>query len=62
MDNERELTMGEIPMIDSDRELLRAEFDGFDNMTLLEFQKAKQKRIDDLLDFVNRLGGTPEGA
>jgi hypothetical protein len=56
-DNERELTMGEIPMLDSDRELLRAEFDDFDSMTLAEFRKAKQKRIDDILDFVNRLGG-----
>lgn len=50
-----ELKMKDVPMLDSDRELLRSEFEGFDDMTLEQFRQAKDEKIDSLLDFMNKL-------
>jgi hypothetical protein len=52
---EPELRMKDIPLLDSDREALRLEFEDFDEMTLSEFQTAKRKRLDEILDLMNRL-------
>jgi len=49
------ITMRDVPMLDSDRELLRDEIEGFDDMTLEEFVEAKMKRLNELLDFYNSI-------
>lgn len=54
---ELELTMGETPMLDTDRELMRGEFEDFDNMTLPEFQAAVKDRQNELLDLMSKLNG-----
>lgn len=48
-------TMRDIPMLAVDRERMRNEFDGFDDMTPEQFQAAVDERLDDLLDFINDL-------
>jgi hypothetical protein len=52
-----ELRMKDFPMLDTDRERMREEFEDFDNMTMAEWQAASKKRMDELLDLFNRLGG-----
>lgn len=47
--------MIDIPMSDADREFLRNEFDGFDDMTLDEYRKATQDRVDKLYDLVHSI-------
>lgn len=53
--NSDEILMRDLPMLDTDRQAMRLEFDNFDDMTMDEFRKASSKRIDELLDFYNRL-------
>jgi hypothetical protein len=47
--------MKDFPMLATDRENMRLEFDDFDNMTYAEFQAAVKKRQDEILDFMNEL-------
>lgn len=51
------MKMRDLPMLDSDRENMRLEFEGFDDMTIEEFREARKQRMDELLDFVNQLDG-----
>lgn len=47
--------MRDLPMLDTDRERLRDEIEGFDDLTPDEFRAAVKERMDGLLDFVNEL-------
>lgn len=49
--------MRDVPMSDHDRELLRDELEGFDDMTPGEFRAALARWTDGMLDTVNALGG-----
>jgi hypothetical protein len=50
-----EAKMRDLPMLDSDRELFRAEMPGFDDMTLAEFQEAARLKIEEMNDLAEKL-------
>lgn len=56
MSDRGDTRMKDTPMLDSDRENMRLEFEGFDDMTLDEFDAASKRRLDELLDLYNELG------
>lgn len=46
------ITMRDVPMSDFDREAMREEFEGFDDMTLTEFKAAVSQKMDGILDLI----------
>lgn len=59
-----DLLMRDLPMLDSDRELMRDRIRGFDDMTIGELQIATRAYHDATLDFINELRASnpPEGS
>ncbi len=55
-----EKKMRDMPMLDSDRENLRNEIEGFDDMTLDEVRAAVSKYMDNMLDIMNLVHGKYE--
>jgi hypothetical protein len=47
--------MRDIPMLDIDRERMRAEFEGFDDMTIEQFKAAALVRVAELANIVNMI-------
>lgn len=52
---DEETRMRDMPMLDSDRQLMREEFDGFDDMTIDEWHSAVIRKLDSMFDFYNAL-------